>query len=110
MILFIHFKRFKMLPNGPSKDNTNIDIPLELDINEYCDNTMRTDSFINYKYKLKGISNHYGVLHGGHYTANCLSIVDNKTWYNFDDSRISKFNDSNIDTSSSYILMYEMNE
>ncbi len=49
-----------------------------------------------------------GTMQGGHYTADCVSITDNKTWYHFDDSRVSKHSSSNIDTSSAYILMYEM--
>ena len=59
-------------------------------------------------YKLKGISNHMGNLYGGHYTSDCVSIVDNTSWYHFDDSTVSKYQNNNINTSNAYILMYEI--
>lgn len=109
MVLFIHLNRFKSLPNGRLlKNNTNIDIPHTFDIAPYYDKSMKTDLEMSTIYKLKGISNHHGGINGGHYTADCCCIVDNKSWYNFDDSRVSKYSDDNIDTSSAYILMYEM--
>ena len=38
-------------------------------------------------YDLYAVSNHYGSLNGGHYTATCLNSIKNK-WYYFDDSRV----------------------
>ena len=109
MTLFIELCRFNSLPNGRTwKDNSHVDIPHEIDISEFCDNSMATDISLTYKYKLKGISNHLGHMGGGHYTADCLSITDNKTWYHFDDSNVSSHISSNIDTSSAYVLLYEM--
>lgn len=112
MILYIELCRFINLPNGRThKLNSYVDIPDILDISEYCDTSMRTDRPNNtYKYKLKGMSNHMGDMGGGHYTANCVGIVDDKTWYHFDDSRVGKYPDSNIDKSSAYVLLYEMTE
>ena len=107
--LFIHLKRFNSLPNGrTSKNNSLIDIPHQLDMSEFCDNSLLTETSINYKYKLKGISNHMGNLYGGHYTSDCVSIIDNTSWYHFDDSSVSKYQNNNIDTSNAYILMYEI--
>jgi len=40
-------------------------------------------------YDLYAVSNHYGTLNGGHYTAMCRNPVT-ETWYEFDDSSISK--------------------
>lgn len=109
MILFIQFCRFNHLPNGMvCKNNTNIEIPELIDISKYCDNTMGIDKSLTYKYKLKGISNHMGSLNGGHYTADAISIVDNKTWYHFDDSRVERHQSDLLDKSNGYILMYEM--
>lgn len=109
MTLFIELCRFVSLPNGRlCKNNSNVEIPHEIDISEFCDNTMKTDTSLTYKYKLKGISNHLGYMGGGHYTADCLSVVDNKTWYHFDDSSVSKYDGSDIDTSNAYVLLYEM--
>lgn len=109
MTLFIELCRFKNLPNGRLlKDNSHVEIPHYIDISEFCDNTMKTDIYLSYKYKLKGISNHIGYMQGGHYTADCISIVDNKTWYHFDDSNVSQHTNSNINMSNAYILLYEM--
>lgn len=116
MLLYIQLCRFNNLPNGKIwKNNLDVKIPDTINLEKYCDNSMKTDKFISYNYKLKGISNHMGNLNFGHYTADAVSIIDNKTWYHFDDSNVGKhnFDDSNVeklhfDTSSAYILMYEM--
>lgn len=109
MLLYIQLCRFSHLPNGRIiKNNFSVDIPDTIDISDYCDSTMETDKSLTYKYKLKGISNHMGSLNGGHYTADGISLTDNKTWYHFDDSRVGRHQTIPIDTSSAYILMYEM--
>ena len=109
MILFVHLKRFKQLPNGRTvKDNTNINFPHEINLDKYCDNYMKTDQSLPYTYKFKGLSNHHGGINGGHYTADCVSIVDNKTWYHFNDGSVGEYTGSNINTESGYIGMYEM--
>lgn len=110
MTIFIELCRFINLPNGKLyKNNTIIDIPKNIDLSNYCDKTMWTsENKPSFKYKLRGISNHMGTMNGGHYTADCLSITDDKTWYNFDDSRVSKYENSNINMSNAYILLYEM--
>lgn len=108
-ILYIHLCRFNNLPNGRTwKNNQEIEIPYTLDLTEYCDNSMKTNKSLTYKYKLKGSTNHMGSLNGGHYTADGISIIDNKTWYHFDDSRVGRHQKIPIDTTSAYILMYEM--
>jgi ubiquitin C-terminal hydrolase len=108
-ILFIHFKRFKMHGTGRIlKDNTNINIPHEINLLNYCDDSLYTENTISPNYKLRGISNHHGGMNGGHYTADCACLVNENVWYNFDDSRVSRYTNKNIDTSSAYILMYEL--
>ena len=108
-ILFIHFKRFKMHGTGRIlKDNTNVSIPQEINLLNYCDDSLYTENTLAPNYKLRGISNHHGGMGGGHYTADCACLVNEDIWYNFDDSRVSRYSNSNIDTSSAYILMYEL--
>lgn len=108
-VLFIQLKRFEQLTNGRIRKNNNeIDIPLVFDLNTYCDNSMDTENKVKRVYKLKGFSNHMGGLNGGHYTADCVCIVDNETWYHFDDSHVSRNTNKMIDTSNAYILMYEL--
>lgn len=105
-LLFIHLKRFNQQPSGRViKDNNYIDIPDILDISNYCDNYMLTQNSLPRKYVLRGFSNHHGGLGGGHYTADCRDISTDE-WYHFDDSNVEKNN--NLDKSSAYVLMYEL--
>lgn len=55
-------------------------------------------------YQLYAISNHYGGLGGGHYTA---YGKNNGQWYEFDDSRVNGNVKKDIVSSSAYILFYE---
>jgi ubiquitin C-terminal hydrolase len=108
-VLFVQLKRFEVSPSGRiRKNNTDVDIPLTIDLNPYCDQTMNGKNKINRIYKLIGYSNHMGGLNGGHYTADCVCIVDNETWYHFDDSSVMQNTNKMIDTSNAYILMYEL--
>ena len=56
-------------------------------------------------YDLYAISNHFGSLNGGHYTAYCKNPLD-KRWYEFDDSDVSKMDPSNTCTKAAYVLFY----
>lgn len=57
-------------------------------------------------YRLYAISNHYGSVGFGHYTAFGLHPKDNN-WYCFDDSSVNKVTEDQIVTSAAYILFYE---
>jgi hypothetical protein len=76
-------------------------------INKFCDKSIKSDEKIGNIYKLKGISNHHGGLNGGHYTADCNCLITDN-WYHFNDSNVSRHSSNNIDTSSAYILLYEL--
>lgn len=54
-------------------------------------------------YELYAISNHYGSLSGGHYTA--FAKNGNK-WYSFNDSSVSSISQDKIKGSGAYILFY----
>lgn len=109
MILFLHLKRFRYLSNNKYiKDDRMVEIPYELDLNPFCDSNMIPENNLSNKYILKGFINHMGQLNGGHYTADCSGFIDPQYWYNLDDSHVSKWENNNINTSNSYILMYEM--
>ena len=41
------------------------------------------------RYNLHAVSNHYGTMHGGHYTAFAKSVYDKK-WYKFDDQYVTE--------------------
>jgi len=93
-ILIITLKRFKIgkqkygFAIGGSKLDTLVDFPLEgLDMREYvlCSEQRQQNKLI---YDCFAVSNHFGTVGFGHYTAFGKSVTDDK-WYNFDDSCVS---------------------
>ncbi|KAH9642619.1 hypothetical protein HF086_011212 [Spodoptera exigua] len=77
-VLVIHFKRFYVDPkeymsNAYRKKQTYIDFPLEeLDMRQFAHCSSP------HAYNLYAVSNHYGSMEGGHYTAYCKSSVYGK--------------------------------
>ncbi|KAJ3219018.1 ubiquitin carboxyl-terminal hydrolase [Dinochytrium kinnereticum] len=59
-----------------------------------------------YIYDLFAVSNHFGGLGGGHYTAYAKNVVDNN-WYNFDDSHVSRIDENDTKTEAAYLLFYQ---
>jgi len=57
-------------------------------------------------YDLYAVSNHYGGLGGGHYTAYAKNSVDGN-WYYFDDSSVTLSDPSKVMTSAAYLLFYQ---
>ena len=56
------------------------------------------------RYDLFAVSNHYGGLGGGHYTA-CCSIGDG-SWHCFDDSHVSPVSPEAVHSPAAYVLFY----
>lgn len=56
-------------------------------------------------YDLYAVSNHYGGLGGGHYTAYCRMPDDGK-WYTFDDSSVVEMNPNGVRSPAAYVLFY----
>ena len=54
--------------------------PEIIDISDYCDESTKIILNLNLKYKLTGISNHFGGMNGGHYTANCRCLINENNW------------------------------
>ncbi|XP_050556044.1 ubiquitin carboxyl-terminal hydrolase 8 isoform X2 [Spodoptera frugiperda] len=104
-VLVIHFKRFYVDPkeymcNAYRKKQTYIDFPLEeLDMRHFahCGGP--------HAYNLYAVSNHYGSMEGGHYTAYCKSSVYGK-WYKYDDHVVTEIPPSEVKSSAAYILFY----
>lgn len=82
--LVVHFKRFSHTRNsvfGSRKLNIQIDFPIEgLDLSSYVlsgiqgnETTLEGETPADTKvvYDLYAVSNHYGTMNGGHYTAMC---------------------------------------
>ena len=55
-------------------------------------------------YDLYGVSNHYGGLNGGHYTA-CVKNFVNGKWFNMNDGSCVETSD-NVVTRAAYLLFY----
>jgi len=97
--LVLHLKRFSV--NGMSRDKlTNlVNFPLKgLDLTKFI-----SDSIGQPIYDLFAVSNHFGSLGGGHYTAHALV---GEQWYEFDDNTTSKVSEDRIVDSSAYVLFY----
>ena len=60
-------------------------------------------------YDLYGVSNHFGNLNGGHYTAYVKNCVDKK-WYAMNDSVVEELSESHIVTNAAYLLFYRLRD
>lgn len=114
-VLILHLKRFKtQKPSsiGPfywgqgKKINVTIDFPLNgLDLREYVLGPDRESAV----YDLYAVSNHYGGLSGGHYTAFGKNPITNQ-WYDFNDSRVSTVSEKEVIGPAAYALFYKKRE
>jgi len=114
--LILHLKRFKTsrvhsigsfyFSGGSSKITTLIDFPIEgLDLSRYTLGKYDDPPI----YDLFAITNHYGSLGGGHYTAYAKNPLKNK-WYDFNDSSVSVQDPSELVTGAGYLLFYKRRE
>ncbi|KAK8518374.1 hypothetical protein V6N13_027851 [Hibiscus sabdariffa] len=102
-IIVFHLKRFTYGRYLKNKIDTFVNFPIhDLDLGKYV---LNKDGQ-SYIYELYAISNHYGGLGGGHYTA-YAKLVEENSWYHFDDSHVSHVNESDIKTSAAYLLFYK---
>ncbi|XP_014513603.1 ubiquitin carboxyl-terminal hydrolase 9 [Vigna radiata var. radiata] len=102
-ILVFHLKRFSYSRYLKNKLDTFVNFPIHnLDLTKY----VKSKDGQSYVYDLYAISNHYGGLGGGHYTAYCKLIEDNK-WCHFDDSHVTTVTEAEIKSSAAYVLFYQ---
>ena len=105
--LIIHLKRFSHQRNvmfGSRKLNDFINFPVNgLDMGPYVIDAQ--DSGNNCIYDLYAVSNHFGSLHGGHYTAFAKNPLYQK-WFNFDDTDVDRATESDVVTKAAYVLFY----
>ncbi|XP_076587721.1 ubiquitin carboxyl-terminal hydrolase 8 isoform X1 [Chaetodon auriga] len=101
-ILLVHLKRFSYEGRWKQKLQTSVDFSLDnLDLSQYVIGPKQNLK----KYSLYGVSNHYGGLDGGHYTAYCKNGLKQR-WYKFDDHEVSEISTSSVKSSAAYILFY----
>ncbi|CAH2312516.1 ubiquitin carboxyl-terminal hydrolase 4 isoform X1 [Pelobates cultripes] len=102
-ILVVHLKRFSYNRYWRDKLDAVVEFPIRnLDMSEFvCDREAT-----NYIYDLVAVSNHYGGMGGGHYTAYAKNHL-NGQWYYFDDSSVSPASEDQIVTKAAYVLFYQ---
>ncbi|XVF05042.1 hypothetical protein REPUB_Repub05bG0137000 [Reevesia pubescens] len=101
-ILVIHLKRFSYNRFLKNKLETYVDFPIDnLDLSNYIG--YRNGKLSN-RYMLYAVSNHYGSMGGGHYTA--FVHHGGGRWYEFDDSHVYPIGLEKIRTSAAYLLFY----
>ncbi|KAH8294966.1 hypothetical protein KR018_004837 [Drosophila ironensis] len=107
-VLVVHLKRFYADPSNTGaymKKQNYLRFPLEnLEMAPYIARA-ESRTVTPKTYQLYAVSNHYGTMEGGHYTAFCKSANYGK-WFKFDDQIVSSLDTSNVVSSAAYILFY----
>uniref|UniRef100_H3CMZ5 Ubiquitin carboxyl-terminal hydrolase n=1 Tax=Tetraodon nigroviridis TaxID=99883 RepID=H3CMZ5_TETNG len=102
-VLVVHLKRFSYSRYMRDKLDSLVDFPLrDLDMSEFLINPNAGPC----RYDLIAVSNHYGGMGGGHYTAYAKNKDDGK-WYYFDDSSVSPASEDQIVSKAGYVLFYQ---
>ncbi|CAL5430101.1 unnamed protein product [Camellia sinensis] len=104
-ILVFHLKRFSYSRYLKNKLDTFVNFPIHnLDLSKYV---KFNDAFgQSHVYELYAISNHYGGLGGGHYSA-YAKLIDDSRWFHFDDAHVSPVSEAEVKTSAAYVLFYQ---
>ncbi|XXG78580.1 hypothetical protein AAC387_Pa08g2500 [Persea americana] len=102
-VLVIHLKRFSYSRSMKHKLETFVNFPIhDLDLTKYVAHKNNSRRQL---YELYALSNHYGGMGSGHYTAH-IKLLDENRWYNFDDSHISPINEEDVKSAAAYVLFY----
>ena len=114
-ILIIHLKRFEFKTTfRRNKLETFVDCPINgLDLKEIIRSKIDDSNIICNNipavYDLFGVTNHYGRMGFGHYTASCRQWDDegmSNEWILFDDSNTSEIDKKSVVSSAAYVLFY----
>ncbi|XP_042451811.1 ubiquitin carboxyl-terminal hydrolase 5 isoform X1 [Zingiber officinale] len=102
-VLVIHLKRFSFSRSTKHKLETFVNFPIhDLDLTNYVAHKKGSQRQM---YELYALSNHYGSMASGHYTAH-IKLLDENRWYNFDDNHISPINEEDVKSAAAYVLFY----
>ncbi|KAM6547259.1 hypothetical protein CsatB_018935 [Cannabis sativa] len=102
-VLVIHLKRFSYSRSMKHKLETFVNFPIhDFDLTNYVANKNNSRRQL---YELYALTNHYGGMGSGHYTAH-IKLLDENRWYNFDDSHISPINEEEVKSGAAYVLFY----
>ncbi|KAF9068637.1 hypothetical protein BDP27DRAFT_1327038 [Rhodocollybia butyracea] len=122
-VLVVHFKRFEANGRFSDKIDTFVDFPMKsLDLTDLMPPPLPTgadQSLLNgnglsmddprmqvgpYKYDLYGVTNHYGNLSSGHYTA---FVASRGGWLYYDDSSVKNVDAKQVVNQKAYVLFYK---
>ncbi|XP_061187744.1 ubiquitin carboxyl-terminal hydrolase 15-like isoform X2 [Saccostrea echinata] len=102
-ILIVHLKRFSYNRFYRDKIDALVEFPVRgLNLRKYIINPYHGPV----TYDLIAVSNHYGGLGGGHYTAYAENKDDGE-WYYFDDSSVSSSSEDDVVSKAAYVLVYQ---
>ncbi|KAJ3443746.1 ubiquitin carboxyl-terminal hydrolase [Anaeramoeba flamelloides] len=101
-ILIFQLQRFRYDTFSIPKIATYVDFPEEIDLSKYIIGKCKKSP----KYRLYGVSNHYGGYRSSHYTAYAKNPTTQK-WYEYDDSSVSSISGiDEVKSSAAYVLFY----
>ncbi|PKA49629.1 Ubiquitin carboxyl-terminal hydrolase 5 [Apostasia shenzhenica] len=102
-VLAIHLKRFSFSRSTKQKLETFVNFPIhDLDLTDYVADKSSSQRQM---YDLYAVSNHYGSMASGHYTAH-IKLFEENRWYNFDDTHVSLINEEDVKSAAAYVLFY----
>ncbi|XP_039023455.1 ubiquitin carboxyl-terminal hydrolase 5-like [Hibiscus syriacus] len=85
------------------KVETFVNFPIhDFDLTNYVADKRSSRSQL---YELYALTNPYGGMGSGHYTAH-IKLLDENRWYNFDDSHISPINEEDVKSAAAYVPFY----
>lgn len=99
-VLVIALKRYY---TANSKISTHIQLPSEIDLNEFSSNQDLS------RYSLSAIICHRGGLDSGHYVSYCKNLINN-VWYKYDDKKVTRKTEAEILNQQAYIAFYTENK
>lgn len=102
-VLIVHLKRFSYNRFYRDKIDALVEFPARgLNLKKYIINPHHGPV----TYDLIAVSNHYGGLGGGHYTAYGKNKDDGE-WYYFDDSSVTSSSEDDVVSKAAYVLVYQ---
>ena len=109
-VLFLNLKRFKTSSGSYYKDKLEqtVVFPLtDLDLSDYILSNRDENGKVmkEIKYELYAVSNHFGGMGFGNYTAFAKNPKTNN-WYDFDDSSVTQVDEDSVITDAAYNLFY----
>lgn len=100
-VLVVHLQRF--YNDGLWRKRLNM---VDFSVNELdLKDVVKSNKPRYTRFKLYAVSNHYGTMDAGHYTAYCKNAEYNK-WFKFDDQDVMEISGNEVRSSAAYILFY----